>query len=200
VYDDGREVSAEIDAVVWEMKSMDFILGLPDILEHFLDLFVDMLYRARSELLHKIVEVELIDDTDMKQGEEREWTTGVPEVPEEEEESYVPVQYESVLNYMEMSYEEAKEAYLKMLEDHIGPLLAGCQEIRDMLRSDLAMDRYVPKEWSGIKGFPPWDLETREDLPAFHKVRARTINANLIDNAFKEFTRLSKYMFNLECV
>ena len=71
---------------------------------------------------------------------------------------------------MEMSYEEAKETYLKMLEDHIGPLLADCQEIRDILRSDLAMDRYVPKEWSGIKGFPPWDLETRDDLPAFHKV------------------------------
>ena len=201
VFDDGREVSAEVDAVVWEMKSMDFILGLPDILAHFLDLFVDMLHRARAELLHKIDEVqEHIDDTDMEQDEEREWTTGVPEVPEEEEESYVPVQYESVLNYMEMSYEEAKEAYLKMLEEHIGPLLAGCQEIRDMLRSDLAMDRYVPKEWSGIKGFPPWDLETREDLPAFHKVRTRSINANLIDNAFKEFTRLSKYMFNLECV
>ena len=99
VYDDGKEVSAEVDAVVWEMKSMDFILGLPDILEHFLDLFVDMLHRARAEILHKLDEVqERLEDTDMSQGEEREWTTGFPEVPIEEEESYVPVQYESVLN------------------------------------------------------------------------------------------------------
>jgi hypothetical protein len=51
VFDSGEGVIAEIDAVVWSMKSMDFILGLPDILEHFLDLFVDMLHRARVELL-----------------------------------------------------------------------------------------------------------------------------------------------------
>ena len=87
------------------------------------------------------------------------------------------------MNYMEMSYEEAKETYLKMLEEHIGPLLAGCQEIRDILRSDLAMDRYVPKEWSGIKGFPPWDFETREDFPAFHKVRTRSINAIMLSRS-----------------
>ena len=76
VFDSGEEVSAEIDAVVWSMKSMDFILGLPDILEHFLDLFVDMLHRARAELLNKVDEYNDVVDTDMKQGEEREWTTG----------------------------------------------------------------------------------------------------------------------------
>ena len=112
-----------------------------------------MLHRARAELLNKVDEYEDVVDTDMKQGEEREWTTGVPEVPEEEAESYVPVQFESVLNYMEVSYEEARKIYLDMIESHIGPLLADCVEIRKLLRSDLAMDRYVPKEWSGIKTF-----------------------------------------------
>ena len=199
VFDSGEEVSAEIDAVVWDMKSMEFILGLPDILEHFLDLFVDMLHRARAELLGKIDEYEELIDTDMKEGEEREWTTGMPEVPVEEEESYVPVQFESVLNYMEVPYEEARKIYLDMIESHIGPLLAECVEIRELLRSDLAMDRYVPKEWSGIKGFPLLDLETRPDLPEFHKVRTRPINKGLLEPAFKEFTRLSKYMFNLQC-
>ena len=37
VYDDGKEVSAEVDAVVWEMKSMDFILGLPDLIRLLVD-------------------------------------------------------------------------------------------------------------------------------------------------------------------
>ena len=56
VFDSGEEVSAEIDAVVWDIKSMEFILGLPDILEHFLDLFVDISHLARAELLGKIDE------------------------------------------------------------------------------------------------------------------------------------------------
>ena len=56
VFDSGDKVSAEIDAVVWDIKSMEFILGLPDILEHFLDLFVDISHLARAELLGKIDE------------------------------------------------------------------------------------------------------------------------------------------------
>ena len=35
VYDDGNEISAKVDAVVWEMSTMEFILGLPDILRNF---------------------------------------------------------------------------------------------------------------------------------------------------------------------
>ena len=200
VFDTGEEVTAEVDAIVWEMKSMDFILGLPDILTHFLDLFVDMLRRAKDECLNKTSEVvETFEDTDMKQGEERQWTTGEPIVSDEEASSYVPVQFESVLNYMETSYEVAREAYLKALEDHIGPLLADCGELRTILKSKLGMDRYVPKEWSGIKGFPPLDLETRADFPEFHKTRTRPVNKGLLEDAYKEYVRLCKYMFNVEC-
>ena len=200
VFDTGEEVIGEVDAVVWEMKSIEFILGLPDILSQFLDLFIDMLRRAREDLLNGVVDAtEILVDTDMKQGDERQWSTGNPEIVEEEEMTYVPVQFESVLNYMETTYQESREAYLKILEEHIGPLLADCGELRDLLKSPLAMDRFVPKEWTGIKGFPPLDLQTREDLPEFHKCRTRPVNKDLVGNAYKEYLRLCKYMFNKEC-
>ena len=41
--DNGREFRAVVEAIVWEMPKMDFILGLPDILRNFLDIFVKML-------------------------------------------------------------------------------------------------------------------------------------------------------------
>ena len=147
VYDTGEEVSAEVDAVVWEMPSIDFILGLPDILSKFLDLFIDMLQRAKHEMLYKIESgpVEIVD-TDMKQGEERVWTTGIPEEPVEEAESYVPVQFAGVLSYMETSVEEARVTYLDMIDSHIGPLLQDCVKLKILLKSDLAIDRFVMKD------------------------------------------------------
>ena len=61
--------------------------------------------------------------------------------------------------------------------------------------SDLCVDRFVPKEWTGIQGFPPLDLQVKDDFPAFHKVRSRPINPRLYRHAKKEFERLTAYMY-----
>ena len=199
VFDNGVEISGDIDAVVWEMPQMDFILGLPDILIHFLELFISMLKIAREEMvLGMATSKELIKDTDMEQNEEREWATGEVEESEEELMTPVPVQFGGVLNYMETSYEESVLEYMKSLDDHVGCYLKDCPEFMELLKSKLAMDRFAPKEWSGIKGFEPLDLQTREDLPPFHKVKTRPVNPALLENAHKEFIRLSKYIYNVE--
>ena len=38
-----------VDAIVWSMKGMDFILGLPDIVRDFITLFFMMLKDYRQE-------------------------------------------------------------------------------------------------------------------------------------------------------
>ena len=53
----------------------------------------------------------------------------------------------------------------------------------------------MPKEWTGIQGFPPLDLQVKEDFPPFHKVRSRPINPRLYEHAKKEFERLTGYMY-----
>ena len=48
VSDDGREFEGEVDAIVFQMKGLDFILGLPDIVRNFVTLFFTMLTITRT--------------------------------------------------------------------------------------------------------------------------------------------------------
>ena len=63
------------------------------------------------------------------------------------------------------------------------------------MRSDLAVDRFVPREWTGIRGFAPLDLKMLEDFPESMRVRARPINQRLYEVAHKEFQQLMYYMY-----
>jgi len=65
----------------------------------------------------------------------------------------------------------------------------------ELRKSDLAVDSFVPREWTGIKGFPPLDLQAKSDFLSIHKVRSRPINPRLYDHAKVENERLTKYMY-----
>jgi len=54
------------------------------------------------------------------------------------------------------------------------------------LQSELFFDWFA-KEWTGILGFPPLDLQVREDFPPFDEVMSRPINPRLYQHAKKEF-------------
>ena len=107
----------------------------------------------------------------------------------------MPVAFGPVLAFMETGYDEARTEYFSSLKGHVGDLLATCPDIIEILQSDLCVDRFVPKEWTGIKGFPPLDLQVKEDFPPFHKVRSRPVNPRLYEHAKKEFERLTGYMY-----
>jgi len=81
----------------------------------------------------------------------------------------MPVAFGPVLAFMETSYDEARAEYFNMLKDHVGEQLARCPQFTNILKSELCVDRFVPKEWTGIQGFPPLDLQVKEDFPPFHK-------------------------------
>ena len=71
VADDGStEYSGQVEAIVWNMPGMDFILGLPDITRNFVDLLTSMLRATTGE----VSSVEL--ETVMRPGEIIQWSTG----------------------------------------------------------------------------------------------------------------------------
>ena len=51
VSDGGNDFSGEVEAIVWSMKGLDFILGLPDIVKNFITLFFLMLKQNQLELV-----------------------------------------------------------------------------------------------------------------------------------------------------
>ena len=56
VSDEGKEYKGEVDAIVWSMQGLDFILGLPDIVRNFITLFFMMLKDYRQEHFNGISE------------------------------------------------------------------------------------------------------------------------------------------------
>ena len=74
---------------------------------------------------------------------------------------------------MEGDYEDSRKEYFSLLDSHVGKHLSRFTEFMNLLKSDLAVDRFVPKEWTGIQGFPSLDIQVKDNFPAFHKVRSR---------------------------
>jgi len=179
--DGAAEYRGQVEAIVWTISGMEFIAGLPDFAKNFVDLLTSML-RASDDVVSNVLE------TDMRPGDIRLWSKGEVEESSEESETPMPIAFGPVLAFMETSYKDATTEYFDMLEAHRGDLLSGSPEFREILRSDLCVDCFVPKEWTGIQGI-------KDDFPAFHKVRSRPINPRLYEHAKKELERLTAYMY-----
>ena len=93
---------------------------------------------------------------------------------------------------MEVSHEEALKVYADSLETHIGDMLKSSHRLRTILESDMAKAVFVPREWTGIKGFPKLELKFKPNFPESHRIRSRPINPKLYEHAKKEFDRLIK--------
>ena len=123
---DREERTGMVEAIVWTMPDMDFILGLPDVLRNFLPMFVQMLNEARRTL-HPIPidiaeimeEVRGDDDSVMKPYEKKMWSSGASNESQEERDTYVPSHFDPVLQFMEIPYDDAKREYFEMLDKHI---------------------------------------------------------------------------------
>lgn len=67
VSDSGQEYSGEVDCIVWKMKGLDFILGLPDIVKSFMAFFFLILQQYQCDNL-----LSLREESDMQLGEVRQ--------------------------------------------------------------------------------------------------------------------------------
>ena len=173
-----EEFTADLNFIVWSMPGMDIIIGLPDITDFYKEKLVQMISTMK-----------------MEPGDTIQWSHGVNEESEEESNTEVPCSFTEALNFMEVSYEESVDIYINSLDSHIGDNLKTSKRLNTILHSKEAMGVFVPKEWTGIKGFPNLDLKFKPNFPDMHRIRSRPINPKLYEHAKKEFDRLSQYMY-----
>ena len=180
------------------------IIGLPDILGKFLDFFIAIVQDAADSVMP------VLDD--VPQASALAPSLGEPPFPDvvypwssvplegdspEEEETPDPCSFTGPLYYLSKPHEEAVQDYFALFESHIAPdfLAAACPELLDLLRSDVALDVFVPKQGNGLQGCPDLELECLPTLPARMPVQTRPINPRLYENAKKEFDRLFTYFY-----
>ncbi len=202
--------TARIWMFVINSPGKTIIIGLPDIIEHFYYLFTEMVTSAKEDCRR------------IRRKEEREQTTndddsfrlidlqlpieGLEEpfipwednpwvIAQEEIDTYDPCSFTGPLAYLTMSHEEAIENYFSLLDSHISPeFKEECPKVLDLMKSQLALDVFVPPTWTGIKA-PPLEFQVRDDIPKFMKPAARPINPKIYEPAKKEFDRMLTYFY-----
>ena len=110
------------------------------------------------------------------------------------------------LNYMSGSeYDAAKEKYhLEISKDRPPPDpgeririhddALNHQPFMDLLHEQQTIDRFVPKDWTGIK-MEPIKLRVDPNMPKERKIPSRSPPFNMIEAMKKELTRLCTYMY-----
>ena len=176
----GAGHSGIVDFCVFSMPGLEAIVGLPDILKSYLELFITMLQRAKDELNKEsdsIVYTLVEKYSDLV----CPWSKPYDGECEEEAQSYVPCSFTGPLCYLSYSHEEAVQKYLAELESHVAKDWQENTDIIAFLQSDIALDVFVPKTWKGIGRIEPVEFEWDPNTPKEHKPHCRPINPKLYE-------------------
>jgi hypothetical protein len=103
-YHEGKRCSAEVSFIVWSMPGLDAIIGLPDIISSFCDVFIDMIKKERTDLSK-------IDVQDPGGELLSPWTVEADDEAPEEIETDLPCSFAGPLHYLSMSREDAVAEY-----------------------------------------------------------------------------------------
>jgi len=191
----GREHSATVECSVFSMPGTTMIIGLPDILLKFLDLYLDMLHEGRQRLTGTLSSIEISDSRYALC--EPTWSINLTnEESPEEKDTPDPCSFTGPLYYLSKPRSEALDEYFAMFESHISKaFIAAVPEIENLLRSDQALAVFLPEVWKGINGITPIEIEFSPDMPTSIRPKARPINPQLYANAEAEFKRLMSYFY-----
>ena len=187
--ENGQSHKGNISFSVLDTTSNDMIIGLPAIIKFFSDLHKEMIDSAVNDLESRNDLSHITSPTLMKP-----WTIQPEEEAPEDTATPLPSSFAEPLHYMEMSYEEAKEEYLKLVPEHVAEDFRKFTDIVELLKTK-GLLVFVPRKWEGIKGIPPLKIEFRDGMPKKLKPRARPVNPRLYATAKKEFDRLMKYFY-----
>ena len=185
----GEPHKGKIIFSVLDTTSNDMIIGLPAIIKFFSDLHKEMIDSAVNDLESRNDLSHITAPTLIKP-----WTIQPEEEAPEDAATPLPSSFAEPLHYMEMSYEEAKEEYLKLVPEHVAEDFRKFTDIVELLKTK-GLLVFVPRKWEGIKGIPPLKIKFREGMPSKLKPRARPVNPRLYATAKKEFDRLMKYFY-----
>ena len=189
---DGKCHKATVRFHVLCNGSHDMVIGLPAILEHFGIFFLDMLRSAMTKVaVAKQPSIAYCNSTDLL---EDPWKDAIEEEAPEDIETPEPCSFRDVLHYMEISYDEAVQEYMEMIEKQTAPEFIKNTKVVELLRTK-GVKVFVPSNWEGIKHLPDLELRFTEDMPTRMKPHARPINPLLFAAAKKEYERLLGYMY-----
>jgi hypothetical protein len=122
------------------------------------------------------------------------WSQPIDSVAPEEIDTPDPTSFpDDILTYLTSTPEEARLVYLNDLETHVtDDMRNACQDIMPLLRSELALDVFVPSTWTGTL-MEPYHLDVKPGMPDHLKARARPVRAALFQHAKNEFDRMRTY-------
>jgi len=155
---------AKIDFCVMEMKGMDGIIGLPGILDYYLDIFINILESGRYSrgIAEDSLHLTKLEDLERRYGDlEMPWMEDLDELPED------PCSFTGPPCYLSKPHQEIVQEYLDMFNEHIAPEWRDNAQLLELLLSPEAIQVFVPEEWKGINGFKPVSFEFKEDMPKF---------------------------------
>jgi hypothetical protein len=93
----------------------------------------------------------------------------------------------------------AIEDYHETLLSRIAPeFITGTKRDVVKLLREKGVHVFVARNWTGLKGFEPYDLEVRPDLPDQHQARCRPVAKNLWEPCRAELLRLVNLGFYRE--
>ena len=177
--------------VVLQLESNDLIVGLPAMITHLWDFFVEAVEsRSNSSPVTYPWQSSLNSMDDLR----KPWASAPDGEEPEEIDSPLPVQFEYAHAFLGKPRVEAIKEYKDLWAEHVHPEFAKAEPVWELLGGK-ALEVFVPDNWEGIKGIKPLKINFRPDLPDRMKPKTRFINPRLYEAAEKEFKRLRGYFY-----
>lgn len=198
----GELTTGRVDFAVMEMNGgLDAIIGLPDILRSFLQVFIDALEGA-SEMpsggpeLSETLNMMSVDELKTSYPDVCDtWSQPLDEVAIEEINTEEPCSFTGPLYYLSKPHTEVLQDYFNLFDSHIAPEWRNNSRLISILSSEKAQEVFVPKTWRGILGLDPIEFEFDENMPKVHKPHSRPMNPKTKQAAEAEFERMCTYMY-----
>ena len=195
------QTGACLEFNVMEGLSLDLIIGLPAICNNFRAVLIEMIGNIvfdededdTEHTLHQAGPSCFIDPNVLSEEPITAWKESASTISEEE--LMIP-QPGSVLadQVIERTLESSKDEFLSEVESRIDSGFAQATQILRYLKTE-AIDVFVPRDWTGIKGIALIRLEFLEKPPKRMKPASRRIPAAILEATKKEFQRLLTYFY-----
>ncbi len=182
----GKTHSARVEFFVLPESNNIMVVGLPAIVMHFGSLFMDMLDSAMREYSGEPSHHLTFIDDDLREP----WSRAPDAEAPEDAATDHPCMYTDVLNFLEITPEEARKEYLDQMDTHVSEAFRTAVPVVALLCSEKGVRAFVPTNWEGIKNIPLLEFEFKDTLPERLRFKARPVNPKLYASVEKEVRRL----------
>lgn len=180
----GSAVEAQLNFYVLPGLSEEVVIGLPDIVKYFRELLLEMLEVGNA--MNFISEIDN-DNPDIR----NPWSGDIDSGAEEEIPD--PTSFQDLM-FLEEEYDDARKTFLEMLPAKVEPEFSAVDGVLHYLEN-VAIDVFVPRDWRGIKGVEPVELELKDGMPNDLRPYRIRVPQTLQDKFEKEMMRLAKYFY-----